>query len=592
MAEGILAAPITLLPADDPVRVETAAYRRNCMLDGTTPPAWVLELVLPGIKKTVSGPSDKQIAEVRGAPSPQENLDVLFERVQHPPTPATPIQQQSSSSDSSRTSPPDHPAPLTAPTTSAVGALPTARTTSAVAPPSSHYHNRVHGELSMNKSDLPPWLRLHGLPSKDVPEIMALFYFRIRLHAPDGTPDSVIDHHAVRYLAHSVSGGAASTMHQVQCETLEWRTNKEVKQLNTQDVEVRAPRYWSEWVDVFTNLFRPVNRIVPLECTVSTLRQRSSESVDAYRLRVTQAYARLLAESKRSTPANVSPYKHAWQTSLMVTFEAGLIPHVRLEVIREDPSLTYQASRTRAKKHENNALSAAPTLSSTTYASAVTGTSPGPDRQVITSMANIRKAIVSKLTAVRSRGKSVTFKSAAYGPSDKRGRSPSGDAGKSRKAKVASGKEYAYPTCRHRSSLSRQDRRLAKAHKRDGIIVTQKPCGGPRRLPQTGSGSRHTMIIKPAVETIARSASVAVVSAGRPSSKRRTKCGRSKSTTPLASTRAKQAHADNQSNTVTDLQKKQQVPIVLAAPRGVGPAPETTGRRQAGRQACRHSAIK
>ena len=34
----------------------------------------------------------------------------------------------------------------------------------------------------------------------------------------------------------------------------------------------------------------------------------------------------------------------------MATFEAGLIPHVRQELIHQDPSLTYQASRTRAKQ--------------------------------------------------------------------------------------------------------------------------------------------------------------------------------------------------------------------------------------------------
>ena len=108
-------------------------------------------------------------------------------------------------------------------------------------------------------------------------------------------------------------------------------------------------------MDAFTNLFSPVNRIVLFARTVSTLKQGSSEFVDSYGLRVTQAYARLLAEAKRTTPVNVSPYKHAWQTSLMASFEAGLVPHVRLERIREDPSLTYQASRTRAEKHETNA---------------------------------------------------------------------------------------------------------------------------------------------------------------------------------------------------------------------------------------------
>ena len=70
LAEDILAAPSTL-PAHDPVRVETAAYLRKCMLDGATPPAWVLELVLPGSRKPVSGPSDKQVQEMRGVPQPQ-----------------------------------------------------------------------------------------------------------------------------------------------------------------------------------------------------------------------------------------------------------------------------------------------------------------------------------------------------------------------------------------------------------------------------------------------------------------------------------------------------------------------------------------
>ena len=97
-------------------------------------------------------------------------------------------------------------------------------------------------------------------------------------------------------------------------------------------------------------------------------------------------------------------------------------------------------------------------------------------------------------------------------------------------------------------------------------------------MPQTGSGSRHTRITKPAEKTIARSASVAVVSAGRPSSKRRDKFGRTNSTAPLASTCAKQVHADNQSNTVTYLKNKLQVPSVLAVPRGVGPAVKTASR--------------
>ena len=54
LAEDLLAAPSTL-PAQDPVRVETAAYLRRCMLDGTTPPAWVICLLY-----TSPSPRDKR----------------------------------------------------------------------------------------------------------------------------------------------------------------------------------------------------------------------------------------------------------------------------------------------------------------------------------------------------------------------------------------------------------------------------------------------------------------------------------------------------------------------------------------------------
>ena len=261
-------------------------------------------------------------------------------------------------------------------------------------------------------------------------------------------------------------------MHQVQCETLECRTDKELAQLITEDVEVRAPRNWREWVDAFINLFSPVNRIVLLARTISLLQQGNGEPVDSYGVRVTQEYARLLAEATRTAPANVSPYKHAWQTSLMATFEAGLILNVRPELIREDPSPTYQASRTRAKKHETNASRATPTPAPTTHAMAVTDTSPWPDRQLITSMAKGDR--VQNDGGARP-GQTRDVRVNLYGPSDKRGRSTSGDAGKTRKPKVTSGKEFDYPMCRHRNSRSRPDCRLDKAHERDGNVVTQKP---------------------------------------------------------------------------------------------------------------------
>ncbi|MEP5175436.1 hypothetical protein, partial [Marinobacter alexandrii] len=94
----------------------------------------------------------------------------------------------------------------------------------------------------MKKADLPHSLRLVGSPSDDVPKVMALFRSRIRLHSPDSTPDATIDHHADKYLPVLVNGEAATTMQQLQCETLEWRTDKELAELNSDEdaLEIRA----------------------------------------------------------------------------------------------------------------------------------------------------------------------------------------------------------------------------------------------------------------------------------------------------------------------------------------------------------------
>ena len=72
-------------------------------------------------------------------------------------------------------------------------------------------------------------------------------------------------------------------MYQVQCETLEWRTHKKLAQQNEEDVEVRAPRNWSEWVDAFTNLFSPVNRIVLLAVVRAVGSASTAEGVRAVR---------------------------------------------------------------------------------------------------------------------------------------------------------------------------------------------------------------------------------------------------------------------------------------------------------------------
>ena len=91
----------------------------------------------------------------------------------------------------------------------------------------------------------------------------------------------------------------------------------------------------------------------------------------------------------------------------------------------------------------------------------------------MTSMANVGKAIVSKLTAVRGRGNRVTFDTDFQGPAEKRGKSASTDCARARKAKVAAGNECDYLMCRHRDSHSRPECRLVKAHEKEGWVVSK-----------------------------------------------------------------------------------------------------------------------
>ena len=102
LAEDVMAAP-SPFPPGDPVRLETAACLRRCMHDGTTPLAWVLQLVMPPNASPVDGPTAAQMGEVRGVSTlPKLNLDVAFEGAATSQTDAaTPIQQSSSSDSSS-----------------------------------------------------------------------------------------------------------------------------------------------------------------------------------------------------------------------------------------------------------------------------------------------------------------------------------------------------------------------------------------------------------------------------------------------------------------------------------------------------------
>ena len=102
LPEDVMAGPRPF-PPGDPVRLETAACLRRCMHDGTTPLAWVLQLVMPPNASPVDGPTAAQMGEVRGVSTlPKLNLDVAFEGAATSQTDAaTPIQQSSSSDSSS-----------------------------------------------------------------------------------------------------------------------------------------------------------------------------------------------------------------------------------------------------------------------------------------------------------------------------------------------------------------------------------------------------------------------------------------------------------------------------------------------------------
>ena len=181
---------------------------------------------------------------------------------------------------------------------------------------------------------------------------MSLFRSRLRLHAPEGTSDEAIDYHSVRYLTLLVRDKAVNTM-QLLSETVEWRTDKELKNLSSDaaDLDMRAPVSWLGWMNAFTNLFSPANRIL-LPRTIANLKQVAGESVtDCASFKLTRGYSL----KPNALPLPTSLLTSMVGRSFMATFEGGLLPQIRVELIRGDQSM-YRASHTRAKKHESNVL--------------------------------------------------------------------------------------------------------------------------------------------------------------------------------------------------------------------------------------------
>lgn len=203
---------------------------------------------------------------------------------------------------------------------------------------------------------------------------------------------------------------------------------------------------------------------------MATLTHETSESVDIYALRVTQAYARLFEEEKRAAETNTSPHSHAWSCFITLHFERGLQPHNILEFAREDPVKCFQTPRARASKHETNNLRGSSSNTPTTYLSDVTGLSP--QRQLESNVADLQKT-TNQLS--RELEKTVRVDPRTHGPDpcEKQGRSQSQDAPKVREEPTAVASPCDYPACRNSDSRSRSECRLEKLHGNKGWTATK-----------------------------------------------------------------------------------------------------------------------
>jgi len=173
----------------------------------------------------------------------------------------------------------------------------------------------VDAKFQLKQTDIPSDLKLEGLPHEDIPEKMALYRARIAILSGSvgscNVSQETIDYRAIQNLGLFVRGAAAESLNLILASALEWRPEAQLEALRARGVriEIAPPTTWSEWVTAFTTLFAPANRISLLAREVMTLQAKLGEGVDMFSLRVTQAYARLIEEAKRTAPPNISPHE-------------------------------------------------------------------------------------------------------------------------------------------------------------------------------------------------------------------------------------------------------------------------------------------
>ena len=320
-----------------------AAIMREAHNNKTDPPTWCLSLTA-----AASGATSGAVREIQQVTP--TNLERDFSTVTSPPATcrnaATP--QTTPNHGSQIMSPHEFMLPQSTPSPAPP-----------IANPVAQEENRASRNFTLKANDMPSDLKLEGLVTEDIPEVMALYRSHIQIMSPEKTlATSVLDYRAIKHLPRLVRGAAATSLSLILSSSLEWRPESQLARLRAQGarIVISPPTTWDEWVTAFTTLFSPANRISLLAREVMTLQAKPSESVDSYSLRVSQAYSRFLAEAKRTAPPNVEPHEHAFSQAMIASFENGLPPDVRVEMIREDASTSFMASKTRARKHEANKL--------------------------------------------------------------------------------------------------------------------------------------------------------------------------------------------------------------------------------------------
>ena len=315
---------------------------------------------------------------------------------------------------------------------------------------------------------------------------MAQYRTHVRLSLPENTSEAILDRRAIKNLHLITVGAAAESLDLILSSDLEWRPEQQLAALRTrgEQVTITPPRTWKDWVTAMTTLFAPANRIALLARDVMTLQAKPKESVDLFSIRVSRAYSRLLAEAERTAPPNVSAYEHAFNKAKIASFENGLQPEIRVEMVREDASQTFMASTTRARKHEANKLRSASSQSSASVSAAshpqLETVSGDHEKRLAALEERLRANLTDQVSSASSRG------SATY---NKRSSSTNGKSRESSKRKVAASRNDEdsssddderpcnYAACVGRKKAeghSRRNYRTEQADLERGIVLTAK----------------------------------------------------------------------------------------------------------------------